>query len=377
MRRSFRLQRVAEQPPFFYFHTFSGAVMFVDRVVIYVKGGDGGRGKVSFHREKYVQKGPPDGGDGGDGGNVILRAQAGTDSLAAVSHIKHWKAQRGGDGGVNNRHGANGNDRIITVPPGTVIRDRDRGFVLKDLTGDQEEVVIAKGGNGGRGNRHFATSINRSPREAETGEPGEERWITLELKLIADVGLIGLPNAGKSTMLSRLSRAQPEIADYPFTTKFPNLGVVAIGQEHAFVLADLPGLIEGAHAGVGLGLEFLRHVERTRALVHLVEPFPSDGSDPAANYHSIRKELELYSKELAAKPEVIALSKSELTGSGEVRERLQQEIGQEVLSVSAVTGQGLAQLVTRIMQRLPANSAPAVSQAPPPRVESPLTQHAP
>lgn len=323
--------------------------MFVDRVLLFVKGGHGGRGKVSFYRAKYVMKGPPDGGDGGHGGNVIIRAVPGTDSLAAVSHIKHWRAERGGDGGVNNRHGFQGKDMVMIVPPGTVIRDRDRGHVLKDLTEANDEVVVAKGGYGGRGNRHFATSINRSPREAEPGGDGEERWIALELKLIADVGLIGLPNAGKSTMLSRLSRAQPEIADYPFTTKFPNLGVVQFGHEHGFVLADLPGLIEGAHAGVGLGLEFLRHVERTRVLIHLVEPFPIDGSDPVANYRAIRNELDLYSKELTNKPEVVAISKAELTESDEVRKKLEDETGKPVLAVSAATGQGLMLLVNQVM----------------------------
>jgi len=300
-------------------------------------------------------KGPPDGGDGGKGGDVLIRAIPGTDSLAAVTHIKHWRAKRGGDGGVNNRHGANGADRIILVPPGTVIRDRDRNHVIKDLTGEYEEVIVAKGGRGGRGNRRFATSINRSPREAEPGEKGEDRWLVLELKLIADVGLIGLPNAGKSTLLSRLSRAQPEIADYPFTTKFPNLGVVYLGHEHAFVLADLPGLIEGAHQGVGLGLEFLRHVERTRVLVHLVEPLPTDSSDPLANYRAIRQELAQYSKELAQKPEIVAVSKAELTGSDEVRERLQHELGSDVLAISAATGQGLSQLVSRVVEVLREN----------------------
>ena len=326
--------------------------MFVDRVILFVKGGHGGRGKVSFYRAKYVMKGPPDGGDGGHGGNVIIKAIPGTDSLAAVSHIKHWKAERGGDGGVNNRHGANGKDVTMIVPPGTVIRDRDRGHVLKDLTEPYEEIIVAKGGWGGRGNRHFANSVNRSPRVAEPGEEGEERWIALELKLIADVGLIGLPNAGKSTMLSRLSRAQPEIADYPFTTKFPNLGVVQFGHEHGFVLADLPGLIEGAHSGVGLGLEFLRHVERTRVLIHLIEPFPLDGSDPIANYLAIRKELDLYSKELTNKPEVIAISKAELTESDEIRKKLQQETGKEIMAVSAATGQGLSILVNHVMKVL-------------------------
>ncbi len=336
------------KPPFFY----RVIVMFVDRVVLFVKGGHGGGGKISFYRAKYVMKGPPEGGDGGNGGNVIIRAIPGTDSLAAVSHIKHWKAERGGDGGVNNRHGFQGKDTVMFVPPGTVIRDRDRGHVLKDLTDAYEEVIVAKGGRGGRGNRHFATSINRSPRQCEPGEDGEERWIVLELKLIADVGLIGLPNAGKSTMLSRLTRAEPEIADYPFTTKFPNLGVVQFGHERGFVLADLPGLIEGAHSGVGLGLEFLRHVERTRVLIHLVEPMPMDGSDPIANYQAIRKELELYSQELSQKSEVLVMSKAELTDSDVVRQRMEQELSKPVLAVSAATGQGLSQLVNQVMEVL-------------------------
>lgn len=334
--------------------------MFVDRVVLYVKGGDGGNGRVSFHREKYIQLGGPDGGDGGDGGDVIIRTVVGADSLAAVTHRKHLKAEPGSNGGVNNRHGRNGKDVSINVPPGTVIRDRDRGHILRDLAEPGQEVVAAKGGRGGRGNRHFANSVNRTPREAEPGERGEERWIVLELKTIADVGLVGLPNAGKSTLLSRLSRAQPEIADYPFTTKYPNLGMVYAGGEHAFVLADLPGLIEGAHEGVGLGLEFLRHVERTRVLVHLVEPLPIDGSDPVQNYRIIRKELEHYSPVLAQKPEIIAVSKAELTGSEDVRNRLAGELGKDVLLVSAVTGQGLSQIVSQVLAVLPTAPEPVL-----------------
>jgi GTP-binding protein len=326
--------------------------MFIDRVSIYVKGGDGGRGMVAFHREKYVPKGGPDGGDGGHGGHVIVRAVAGTDSLAQVVHKKHWRGEPGRKGGGNNRHGGDGGDVIIFVPPGTVVRDRDRGHVLKDLTEDGQEVIVAKGGRGGRGNRHFATSVHQSPREYEPGEPGEERWIVLELKLIADVGLLGLPNAGKSTLLSRLSRAQPEIADYPFTTKFPNLGVVYYGGEGAFVLADLPGLIEGAHEGVGLGHEFLRHVERTRVLIHLLEPLPADDSNPVQNYRILRRELELHSQALANKPEIIAVSKMDLTDSEEVRNRVERELGQPVLGISAATGQGLAQLVGRVVEVL-------------------------
>src|SRR5262245_20673805 len=326
--------------------------MFVDRVTVYVKGGDGGRGCLSFRREKYVPRGGPDGGDGGDGGSVIVRAVAGADNLAPIAHIKHWRADNGGPGMPANCHGRKAPDLYIDVPPGTVIRDRDRGHVLRDLTEPGQQVTVARGGRGGRGNKAFATAVNRAPRETQPGTPGEERWVVLELKMIADVGLIGLPNAGKSTLLSRLSHAQPEIADYPFTTKYPNLGMVKIGGERIFVLADLPGLIEGAHSGVGLGHEFLRHVERTRVLVHLVEPFPADGSDPVANYRTIRKELELYNAVLAAKPEVLVLSKAELTGSGEIRERLARELGREVIAISAVTGQGLSELVGTVAESL-------------------------
>jgi GTPase len=241
---------------------------------------------------------------------------------------------------------------VIDVPPGTIVRDRDRGHILRDLTEAGQSVNVAKGGRGGKGNKAFATSTNQAPRHSEPGTDGEERWVVLELKVIADVGLIGLPNAGKSTLLSRLSRATPEIADYPFTTKYPNLGRVTVDGEHAFILADLPGLIEGAHSGIGLGHEFLRHVERTRVLVHLVEPFPSNGADPLENYRTIRRELELYNSALAAKPEVVAISKSELTDSGAVLESFGRELRKPVLAISAVTGQGLAQLVGAIVREL-------------------------
>jgi GTP-binding protein len=335
--------------------------MFVDRVTIYVKGGDGGAGCCSFRREKYVPRGGPDGGDGGDGGSVIVRAVAGTDSLADIVHRKHWRAKPGGRGGPDNSHGRKARELVIRVPPGTIVADRDRGNILKDLTEDGEQVTVAHGGRGGRGNRAFATSVNQAPRETQPGTPGEERWITLELKVIADAGLLGLPNAGKSTLLSRLSRAQPEIADYPFTTKQPNLGLVTIGGERAFVLADLPGLIEGAHSGVGLGHEFLRHVERTRVLVHLVEPLPLDGSDPVNNYRIVRREVELHNPQLIDRPEVVAVSKSELTGAEDVRQRLQDELRRPVLGISAVTGQGLSQLVGAVVDelaRVPAGALP-------------------
>ncbi|MFO0879599.1 MAG: GTPase ObgE [Gemmataceae bacterium] len=325
---------------------------FVDRVTIFVRGGDGGSGCMSFRREKYVPKGGPDGGDGGDGGDVIVRAVAGCDSLADIVNRKFWKADHGGKGEPDNCHGRKARDLVVVVPPGTVVFDRDRGNILRDLKQAGEEVIVAGGGRGGRGNRAFASSTNRAPRQFQKGTPGEERWINLELKVIADAGLVGLPNAGKSTLLSRLSRATPEIGAYPFTTKYPNLGLVTIGGERAFVLADLPGLIEGAHEGVGLGHEFLRHVERTLVLIHLVEPFPADGSDPLVNYRTIRHELELYRPELIARPEVTVVSKLELTGAPEVRERLERELGQPVLGISAVTGAGLADLVRTVVERL-------------------------
>ena len=328
--------------------------MFIDRVTIFVKGGDGGRGCCSFRREKYVPKGGPDGGDGGDGASIIIRAVAGTDSLADIVNRKHWRAPGGSPGTGAQKTGRTAKDIVIAVPPGTLLYDRDRGNILRDLTEEGQEVVVAKGGRGGRGNKAFATATNRTPKECEPGEEGEERWLVLELKVIADAGLIGLPNAGKSTLLSRLSQAHPEIADYPFTTKHPNLGVVHSGGERVFVLADLPGLIEGAHQGVGLGHEFLRHVERTRVLVHLVEPMPLDDSDPLDNYRMVRRELELYRAEMAKKPEVVVVSKSELTGSEDVRARLEQELGCPVLAISAVTGQGLAKLVGRVAEQLQA-----------------------
>ncbi len=326
--------------------------MFVDRVELYVRGGDGGRGMVSFRREKYVPRGGPDGGDGGDGGSVIVRAVANADNLAPLTTKKHWKAKPGDPGGTSLCAGKDAADLIIPVPPGTIVRDRDRGNILKDLVNVGDEVTVGQGGKGGRGNKYYATATNRTPRQFGPGDDGEERWISLELKVIADAGLVGFPNAGKSTLLSRLSRATPEIADYPFTTKSPNLGIVNVGGDHGFVLADLPGLIEGAAQGVGLGHEFLRHVERTRVLVHLVEPFPSDERDPVENYRAIRKELSLYSLPLAEKPEVICVSKAELTDSEAVRDRLAAELGQEVLLISSVTGQGLAQLVGRVAQTI-------------------------
>lgn len=326
--------------------------MFVDRVKIHVQAGKGGDGCVSFRREKYVPRGGPDGGDGGDGGSVIIVAEKGVDSLAGLAHRKHWHAGDGAPGQGANRTGRCGEDLVLRVPPGTLVIDAAGGFVLKDLAQSGERVTAARGGKGGRGNAYFKTATNRAPREAQPGEEGEQRTLILELKVIADVGLIGKPNAGKSTLLSRLSRARPEIADYPFTTKYPNLGLVQIDADHSFVLADIPGLIEGAHAGVGLGHEFLKHVERAGLLVHLVEPSPADGSDPVANYHAVRQELLLHDARLAARPEIVAVTKAELPGADNVQRRLEQNLIRPVLAISAVTGQGLNTLVRAIAQAL-------------------------
>jgi GTP-binding protein len=328
--------------------------VFVDRVQIEVAAGNGGRGCKSFRREKYIPLGGPDGGNGGDGGSVILRAQAGVDSLSALAHRRQWRAEHGEPGGPANCQGRRAADLVLLVPPGTVVRDELTGLVLKDLAADGESIVVAQGGAGGWGNLHFKSSTNRAPRETTPGEKGESRRLELELKVIADVGLVGKPNAGKSTLLARLSRARPEIADYAFTTKSPMLGIVAVSRDRSFVLADLPGLIEGAHAGIGLGHEFLRHVERAGILVHVVEPAPADGGDPLLNYRAIRDELVLYDERLGQRPEIVVVSKSELPEAAAVREALEAAIGREVIAVSAVTGQGLDRLLAAIVRALDA-----------------------
>ncbi|HZN33928.1 MAG TPA: GTPase ObgE [Pirellulaceae bacterium] len=321
--------------------------MFVDRVTIEVQGGRGGNGCVSFRREKYVPHGGPDGGDGGEGGSVIVVAKNGVNNLAALAHHRFWRAESGLPGSGANKQGKSAHDLVIEVPPGTLIVDSHGGFVLKDLTQDGETVTVARGGAAGRGNAHFKTATNRAPRDSTPGGEGERRELVLELKVIADVGLIGKPNAGKSTLLSRLTRARPQIADYPFTTKHPNLGLVRVDGDRQFVMADIPGLIEGAHAGAGLGHEFLRHIERAGILVHLVEPLPADGSDPLVNYRVIRDELTQYDARLAQRPEILVVSKAELPGAADLREQLAAASGQDVLLISAVTGQGLNTLVER------------------------------
>ncbi len=333
--------------------------MFIDRVTVDLQAGKGGDGCASFRREKYVPRGGPDGGDGGNGGSVLIVAETGVDSLAALVHQKHWRAKSGTPGGGSNRHGANAKDLTIRVPPGTVVLDTDHQFVLKDLALADDTVIAAQGGKGGKGNARFKSSTNQAPREFTRGSAGESRRVTLELKVIADVGLLGKPNAGKSTLLSRVSRARPEIADYPFTTKIPNLGIVQVDLDRTMVIADIPGLIEGAHSGAGLGHEFLRHVERTRVLVHLVEPLPMDGSDPVKNYQAIREELQLYDIDLADRPEVIAVSKAELPDAEQVCKQLAKTTGQEVLLFSSVTGQGLKALMDRTHTLLSSERQPS------------------
>ena len=338
---------------------FFESPMFVDRTQLSASAGKGGDGCVSFRREKYVPLGGPDGGDGGDGGSIIFVAQDGVNSLVDVSHTKHIRAQNGQHGMGAKCHGRNAADIVIKVPPGTIVYDERGGFVLKDLARAGDQVIAARGGKGGKGNTRFKSSTNRAPRQFTPGAPGEERLLTLELQVIADVGLLGKPNAGKSTLLSRVSRARPEIADYPFTTKIPNLGIVSIDQDRQFVMADIPGLIEGASQGVGLGHEFLRHVQRTSVLVHLVEPDAADGTDAVSNYHAIRRELAGYDSSLSERPEIIAVTKADLPSAHAAAELLSEDLGREVLVISAVTGTGLNQLTGRIAQMLAARDEAA------------------
>ena len=326
--------------------------MFIDEVEIFVEAGKGGEGCISFRREKYIPRGGPDGGDGGNGGSVIMVAEEDADSLAPLTHRGRWNAPCGQSGSSAGCHGRSAEDLVIPVPPGTVIFDAKHGHVVKDLSAVGERVVVARGGKGGKGNIRFKSATNRAPRQNTPGEPGEARTLRLELKVIADVGLVGKPNAGKSTLLSRLSRARPEIAPYPFTTKHPNLGRVQIDFDRSFIMADIPGLIEGAHEGVGLGHEFLRHIERAGLLVHLVEPEPTDGTEPLANYRAIRVELEQHDAELGRRPEIVAVTKADLPSAQEVRQQLSELTGGEVFLISAVTGQGLNELVGRIAQTL-------------------------
>lgn len=320
--------------------------MLIDRATIFVSSGKGGDGCVSFRREKYINKGGPDGGDGGDGGSVYLVASPGVDTLLDMAGRHHWSAENGHPGTGKQCYGKNGADLVIRLPAGTLVFNDDTGELLVDLDEPDQRVLIAKGGRGGFGNEHFKSPTHQAPREFTPGEPGIDFTLRLELKVIADVGLVGMPNAGKSTLLSRISRATPKIADYPFTTLEPNLGIAELSGYRRLVIADIPGLIEGAHEGQGLGHDFLRHIERTRVLVHMVEAEPLDGSDPVDNFRAISAELKQYSTILAAKRQVVVLSKVDLLADNDDREAavnlIREALGVEtVLPISSVSGRGL------------------------------------
>ncbi len=336
-------------------------MLFIDQAEICVRSGKGGDGCVSFRREKYVAKGGPDGGDGGSGGSVYLEVDPQMSTLVDFTGHHHWTAENGRPGSGADRSGKSGRDEIVRVPAGTLIYDRDSGSLLRDMVEPGERLCVARGGRGGRGNARFATSTHQTPREFEHGEPSEERWLRLELKLLADVGIVGLPNAGKSTMLSRITRARPKIADYPFTTLTPNLGIVDLPGFRRFVVADVPGLVEGAHEGVGLGDQFLRHIERTRVILHLVDLYPVEGSpSPAEAYRMIRGELHRYSEVLAGKPELIVANKLDLAMDENPPElsELAEELGIEIMGVSAVSGRGLEAVLNRLWHLLEEAGAP-------------------
>jgi len=326
--------------------------VFIDQASIYIKAGNGGHGCVSFRREKFIPKGGPDGGDGGRGGNLYFMAVEDLDTLIDFAGKHHWKAKSGEQGSSNNKHGANGEDLIIRVPMGTLIYDTDIDLMIKDMTDVNEKVCVCRGGSGGRGNKRFAGPTNQTPRYATPGRVGQERNIRLELKLIADVGLVGLPNAGKSTLISRCSGARPKIADYPFTTLEPVLGIVELSDYRRFVVADIPGIIQGAHGGAGLGLEFLRHIERTSVLAHVLDIAPADGSDPVENYRSIRNELRQYSQALAQKPEIIVANKIDLDPDNTIVDDLKKRLEKEIHPISAVTGAGMRQLSELFWQQI-------------------------
>lgn len=350
-----------QSPPSVYAEIgFIAENMFYDEAKIYVKSGDGGDGMISFRREKYVPTGGPDGGDGGDGGSIVFVVNSKINSLAKFHRQVHFRAERGVHGNRKNQTGAKGSDLRLEVPPGTLVRDADTGELLADLTRLDQEIVLVKGGIGGRGNSRFASSVNRAPRTAERGEPGHERWLNLELKLIADVGLVGLPNAGKSTLLSVVSAARPKIASYPFTTLQPNLGVVQLEGDDTLVMADIPGLIEGASSGVGLGHDFLRHIERTRVLVHLVD---GSAAEPLEDFATISQELALYDAGLEAKPRLIVFNKIDLPDAQAWEPLIEEEIakqGFEMMTISAVTRQGVQQMLYRVKRLL--DEAPPVEE---------------
>jgi GTP-binding protein len=333
--------------------------MFVDQVRIFVKGGDGGNGCVSFRREAHVPRGGPDGGYGGKGGDVVLVAHSHQNTLLPLRYEPEHRADRGGHGGPGNRTGRNGADHDVAVPPGTSVRDGTSGEAIGELLRDGDRLVVARGGRGGRGNRSFLSNRNRAPRESERGQAGEERSLQLDLRLIADVGLLGLPNAGKSTLLARISSARPRVADYPFTTLSPVLGVVDV-DERTFVAADIPGIIEGAHEGAGLGLRFLRHVERTRVLLHVVDASGASGRDPAGDLALVREEVRRYAPDLLERPQLVAATKRDIVQGADPLSDLRRAaegLGLEVLPLSAVTGEGLLALKRRLLGLLAAGRA--------------------
>ena len=338
---------------------------FIDEAKIYVKAGDGGRGCVSFRREKFVPHGGPDGGDGGRGGDVIIRGSLSRRTLLDYKYRQHHVAKHGGHGEGSKRTGRDSEDVEIVVPVGTVVRDAETGELLADLTADGATFIVAKGGMGGRGNARFATATRQVPRFAQPGIPGEERWIILELKLLADVGIIGLPNVGKSTFISTVSAARPKIADYPFTTLVPHLGVVQYGEGDSFVIADIPGLIEGAHMGQGMGTRFLRHIERTAVLLHIIDISPEDHEGAWRDYELINRELEQFNPDLLKKPQVVAIGKIDLTIT---RERMKKDIdifakkGIKLFTFSAATGEGVQALLRELLLHIPPHRPPLGEQ---------------
>jgi GTPase len=329
--------------------------MFIDEAKIFVKAGEGGRGCMSFRREKFVPKGGPDGGDGGKGGDIVLQADRNLRTLLDFRYKQRYTAERGEHGRGKDQTGRDGSDCILRVPVGTIVCSVESGEVLADLTMHEQRFVAARGGRGGRGNTRFKSPTNQAPRHAEPGELGEARWLTLELKLLADVGLIGLPNAGKSTLLARISAARPKIAPYPFTTLSPQLGIVRLRDNHSCVVADIPGLIEGAHEGKGLGHQFLRHIERTRLLVHLVDMTVPSENDPLSNFEMVTRELQAYAWALAQKRQLVVATKMDIPSAKEAWERFQPAIiahGFRVIALSAVTGEGIGTLLDEMHRAL-------------------------
>lgn len=329
--------------------------MFVDEVKIHVRSGDGGRGCVSFRREKFVPLGGPDGGDGGKGGDVVIKADSNLHTLLDFTYRQQYKAQRGAHGQGSNKHGRSGDNCLLPVPVGTIVKNAENGQVIADLAEDSAKVTVAHGGRGGRGNARFKSSTNRAPRYAEEGQQGEELWLLMELKLLADVGIMGYPNSGKSTLISRISAARPKVADYPFTTLHPNLGVVQRPDHTSFVVADIPGLIEGSHSGRGLGDRFLRHVERSKLLVHLIDCTPQEGRSPKEDFESINRELELFTPDLAGKRQLVACNKIDIAEARANFERHRSFFefkGLKPYPISAATGEGVEALLNAIAQCL-------------------------